>query len=303
MVKRDTLARSEKNIFSNAPPYLAHFLFILFLTIIIVIMDYKYKKLEPVRTWINTALYPVYFLADLPMLVSNWVDNTLVSKGNLLEDKNNLHNENLLLQQRLQKYEMLEVENKRLRSLLNMSKLYIHDKVQIAGVLRLDHSKSQNELTLDKGSKDGVYIGQPVLDAKGLLGHIVHVSYLTSKLLLVDSTRHYTPVQVVRNSYRTIAAGTGPLQPLQLQRIPESADIVEGDIMITSGMGGVFPAGYKVGVVKEITPNEDHFLQVKVETFAHSHKVEEALLIWPANRDFQSSIVSDYPENGVGSND
>lgn len=281
MVVRYEQEKFGKNIFSNVPPYLTYFIFLVFLSITTIILDHKYNKLESVRTVLSTALYPIYFIHDVPLDFFSWLRNHSATIDEILEQKTQLVEKNLLLSEKIQKFMLLEVENQRLRNLLNMSQQYQHEKVQIASVMALENNKNPNELTLDKGRKDGVYLGQTVLDDSGLLGRIIHVSYNQSKLLLITSPKHYTPVQIAKISYRSTVVGKGFFEPLQLLRVSENAKIKVGDTLITSGIGGVFPKGYKVGVIEHIESKPGHSLQVRVAPFSKSSKVQEVLLIWP----------------------
>jgi len=139
----------------------------------------------------------------------------------------------------------------RLRALLNSSAL-LRDDVLVAELIGVSPDPVRHQLVLNKGETDGVFVGQPLIDANGLMGQVVEVSAGHSRALLITDATHSIPVQVNRNGVRAIAEGTGALGTLESHHVSATTDIQEGDLLISSGLGGRFPVGYPVAVVSQI---------------------------------------------------
>ncbi|MBB4818719.1 rod shape-determining protein MreC [Pseudomonas alcaligenes] len=197
------------------------------------------------------VLTPFYWLADLPVRLWDGVSDQFTSRSTLIAENEKLKAEGLLMQRRLQKLAALTEQNVRLRELLNSSAL-VDDKVLVGELIGVDPNPFTHRILVDKGEKDGVFLGQPVLDARGLMGQVVEVMPYTARVLLLTDTTHSIPVQVNRNGLRAIASGTGNPERLELRHVADTADIKEGDLLVSSGLGQRFPAGYPVATVKEV---------------------------------------------------
>lgn len=274
---------SNKRLFAKAPSQITRLSFLLIISIIMMAVDYRYKKLESVRFWLNTALYPVYFAAESPAKISNWLSSLFESKQQLQLANNHLKAENLHLKKDLQKTRYIQAQNERLQSMLRMSSQLSNDDAQIAEIMYIEQKNLRNELVINKGSTNGVYLGQPVLSTQGLIGQINHVSLKTSTVLLVTSPKHILPIQIGSASHRGTAQGTGPQSNLELKRMQSNADLKLGDPVGTSGIGGVFPPGYPVGIIDKIT-SDQQFIQVEIKSYVDTAQIREVLLIWPPHR-------------------
>ena len=157
----------------------------------------------------------------------------------------------LLLHAKTEKMAALTAENNRLRDLLG-SAAKLQDNVVVAELIGVAPDPEKHEVVIDKGATDGVFIGQPLLDAKGLMGQVVDVSRYSSRVLLISDPSHSVPVQVARSNLRLIAQGTGSTNRLELMYVQNTADVGAGDLLISSGLGGRFPVGYPVGVVNKV---------------------------------------------------
>ncbi len=125
-------------------------------------------------------------------------------------------------------------------------------------------------------------MGQPLIDAHGVMGQVIHVSPFSSSALLITDPSHALPVQLNRNGLRSVAVGTGASNTLELTHLPNNADVVVGDIVVTSGLGGRFPSGYPVGTVISVeTDTGQPFAKVAVEPAAQLERNREVLLVWP----------------------
>ena len=175
----------------------------------------------------------------------------LSSRSELTAENERLKAEQLMMQRRLQKLAALTEQNVRLRELLNSSAL-VDDEVLATELIGIDPNPFTHRILINKGERDGVVLGQPVLDARGLMGQVVELMPYTSRVLLLTDTTHSIPVQVNRNGLRAIASGTGNPERLELRHVADTADIKEGDLLVSSGLGQRFPAGYPVAMVSEV---------------------------------------------------
>jgi rod shape-determining protein MreC len=246
----------------------------------LMLADHRLHHLETVRSVLSVVLYPLHFVVDLPQSASNWLSDTLASRTRLQEENQRLLKENLLLQVGQQKLAALEAENMRLRDLLDSS-FKIGDRVLIAELIAVDLDPYRQQVVINKGSSSGVYEGQPVLDANAVMGQVTHINRFTSTVLLISDARHALPVQVNRNGLRTLAVGTGRINELELPHLPNNADIEEGDLLVTSGLGGRFPPGYPVAeVISVVREPGQPFARVDARPRAHLERTREAMLVW-----------------------
>lgn len=221
------------------------------LSITLMVVDARFTLLKPMRSQMGLVLMPSYLVTDLPQRLWQGVASQFGSRTELAAENEKLKTEALLLQGRLQKLAALTEQNVRLRELLNSSAL-VNEKVEVAELIGVDPNPFTHRILINKGERDGVVLGQPVLDARGLMGQVVELMPYTSRVLLLTDTTHSIPVQVNRNGLRAIASGTGNPERLELRHVADTADIKEGDLLVSSGLGQRFPAGYPVATVKEV---------------------------------------------------
>ncbi|MFU8798044.1 MAG: rod shape-determining protein MreC, partial [Gammaproteobacteria bacterium] len=175
----------------------------------------------------------------------------------------------------------LETENQQLRALLQASPRVLTEKTRVAEILRVDTDLFSQELVLDKGSREGIYLGQTVLDAQGIMGQVIAVTPITSRVLLITDTRSGVPIQIVRNGVRGIVVGNGRRGDLSLINLPVTTDVQVGDVLVTSHLGQRYPAGYPVGVVTQVSHQpEEQFAMITVKTSAHVDRSQPVILIW-----------------------
>ncbi len=217
----------------------------------LIAADLRFNRLDTTRSLLNTVATPIYWVADLPTRLGDWSETHVQSRSQLLEDNERLQRESLVLQGRSLQMASLQAENVRLRALLNSSAL-LRDDVLVAELIGVSPDPVRHQLVLNKGEKDGVFVGQPLIDADGLMGQIVEVSAANSRALLITDATHSIPVQVNRNGVRAIAEGIGALGTLEIHHVSATTDIQLGDLLVSSGLGGRFPVGYPVAVVSEI---------------------------------------------------
>lgn len=264
------------------------------LSLTLLVLDHRFHHLQQLRSTLAFLTYPLHYLADLPFTASRWLSETTSSQETLLEQNRELRDENLRLKVELQKYESLQAENLRLRDLVDSS-FKVGDRVLVAELSSVDLDPYKQQVIIKKGAVSGVFEGQPVLDANAVMGQVINVTALSSTVLLITDTSHALPVQVLRNGLRTIAVGTGRIDQLKLPYLPTNSDIVEGDLLVTSGLGGKFPPGYPVATVTRIDRSPDApFSSVFAEPHAHLDRSREVLLVWTIPN--QMPVTSEQPE-------
>nr|WP_150279184.1 rod shape-determining protein MreC [Halopseudomonas salina] len=252
------------------------------LSIALMVVDARVAALQPLRSNLSLLLTPVYYMADLPVRAWDTGYQLVASRLDLLAENERLRAEALLTKRKLQKLATLTEQNVRLRELLNSSSL-VDERVLVSELVGVDPNPFTQRILINKGESDGVFLGQPVLDATGLMGQVVEVMPYSARVLLITDATHSLPVQVNRNGLRAIASGTGNNELLELRFIGDTADIREGDIVVSSGLGQRFPAGYPVGRVVSVSQDPAQpFADVRVAPTAQLNRSRYMLLVFSA---------------------
>ena len=254
---------------------------IVFIVISILLMYYDHREnhLDAVRKGIGAAVYPVRVVVDAPVRLWQWLGEATTSRDELQSEVGRLRGERLVTKVRLQRLAALEAENARLRAMLD-ARTRVRDDVRVAEIMAVDANPYEHNLVINVGSRDGVYDGQAIVAAEGVVGQVIRTGLLTSQAVLISDTDHALPVEVNRNGLRTIAVGTGEIDRLDLPYLPNNADIRVGDLLVTSGLGGAFPSGYPVGVVNSLTRiPQQQFADVTAVPSAALDQVREVMLI------------------------
>lgn len=259
-------------------------LVLMLLSIALVFADHQSDRLIVVREGIANALAPVVWVAELPVR-AGLVATRLQSRDSLERENKDLQDTLLLLQARMQRLEAIEAENERLRVLLASSEA-LEEKVLIAEIIDINQDPYRHQITLNKGRREGVYRGQALIDAYGILGQVLEVSYRHSRAILITDPDHGIPVEVNRTGLQTIAVGSGDGNGLRLPFLPTNVDIQEGDLLVSSPLGGRFPPGYPVGRIHSLrnTPGA-HFLEALAHPSAQLNQGRQALLVWAESLD------------------
>ncbi|MBA3564385.1 MAG: rod shape-determining protein MreC [Gammaproteobacteria bacterium] len=249
-------------------------------SILLMILDQREHHLTTIRNTLSVAVYPIRALADLPFSAQEWLHETFAARARLQEQNARLRHRQLVIAAKLQRFAALEAENTRLRELMD-STAQVADRILVAEIMAVDLDPYRHRIALNKGTRDGVYQGQAILDAQGIVGQVTRAEPLSSEAVLISDPSHAMPVQVNRNGLRTIAVGTGDIARLALPFLPNNADIRPGDLLISSGLGGGFPAGYPVARVAQVdrAPGEP-FAKVSAEPMAALNRDREVLLVW-----------------------
>lgn len=236
------------------------------LALVLIFIDTRHW-FPPVRSLLSFVVYPIQYAVNLPNEVASWTRFNLVTRKQLLNENAKLREQQLLFQVELQKVVSLRRENEELRALLSAAK-QINNKVIMAKVLAVAAGRFSQEITLDRGKGEGLYIGQPVLDAHGVLGQVVAVDLLSSQALLITDPKSAVPVVNARTGMQAIIIGAN--DHLELLHIPDTADVQVGDLLVTSELAAHFPYGYLVGVITAVTHNPGaQFTVVKVKPSSH----------------------------------
>lgn len=255
--------------------------FFIVLSLLLLLLDYHHY-LPSLRRILNNAAAPLQYVIDAPLRFLNKVDQGVTTQSVLRADNIKLQSQQLFLEAKLQRYDALESENRQLSQLLSASEHLKKYRIELARLLLVNADPLLNEVLLDKGQNDGVYIGQPVIDADGIMGQVISVDLLTSRVLLLTDFRSAIPVQDVRSDARGILVGRGRLAKLTLRDTPGTVDIKVNDLLVTSGLGGHYPPGYPVGLVSSVNMNvAAQFASIQVTPSAQLNRNRPVLLIWP----------------------
>jgi rod shape-determining protein MreC len=246
----------------------------------LIIVDKRYDHLGKIRRLLSVVAYPVQVAVASPFEGWNWFRDSVTTRDALRADKTKLEAELRVAEFRLQRYEALEAETQRLRALRDNT-VGVTDRFLIGDVMDVDLDAFRERVLVDKGAGDGIYVGQAVLDSGGVFGQVARVGQLTSEVILISDAAHAIPVQINRNGLRTVAVGAGDTSRLKLPYLPTSADVVAGDLLVTSGLGGGFPAGYPVGTVSEVKRDPAQSLaDVDVRPAAQLDRSRELMFVW-----------------------
>jgi rod shape-determining protein MreC len=251
------------------------------LAILLMIVDQRGSGVQQLRAALSMPLSLLQYAVSWPVQFVSKVGNEVSTHDELIRENLNLKSDELLLKAQVQRLLAIESENNQLKALLRSS-AQVRGKVLIAQLLSVDTDPFVNQVVLDKGSHDGVFVGQPVLDANGVMGKIIQVGPVTSRVLLVNDTHSGVPVQNARNGIRAIVVGDSYTGKLRLLNVPQTVDIKVGDMLVTSGLGENYPAGYPVGQVIAVTRDPGfQFSEIAVQPNAHPDRSRQVLLVWP----------------------
>jgi rod shape-determining protein MreC len=250
----------------------------------LMVVDHRQQHLRVVREGLTAAAYPFQVMVHSPVAGWEWLTSNFATRNTLLDENRALRERQWRNELRLMRFEAIEQENLRLRKLVAAAPR-VGERVMLAEILRVDLDPFRHRVILDRGSNDGVTKGQAVVDGAGVFGQVTNVGPSSSEVILLSDAAHAIPVQISRNGLRTIAVGTGDARRLQVPYLPRNADIKVDDVLLTSGLGGVFPGGYPVGRVTEVRRDPSSPLAVvTAEPAAALDRDNEVLLVWFTQR-------------------
>lgn len=276
-----------KTLFARGSSLLSRLVLALACSFLLIFIDHRLQAMKPVRLFLNSLVAPVQYLAILPEQLLDDASESLKTTSQLSDENKRLKRAILELQGEQQQLRFLQNENKRLRDLLGSD---ARDSVRrmVAEVIAVASEPFSQQLVINKGTLSGVYEGQPVLDSHGIIGQVQDVGGNTARVLLLSDQSHAISLRSERNDIRVLAQGTGDIGRLELMFIPHSTELKEGDLLMSSGLGGVFPEGYPVATIRQIVRDESlPFAQVKVDPVSALDRVRNVLLLWPSDGEQQ----------------
>lgn len=269
-----------KPIFSRGPSLQIRLLLVLLVVLVVLIVNSRFGAFETIRSYLDTAVSPFYFVSNTPRQMLDKASKALDSRQKLEQENLLMHQELMLKNSDLLLLDQYKQENIRLRQLLG-SPLRQDEKKQVTKVIATANNPYSDQVVIDKGSSSGVYEGQPVIDDKGVVGQVIAVAKYSSRVLLICDSTHALPIQVLRNDIRTIASGNGCSDELVLDHMSASIDIRIGDVLVTSGLGGVFPEGYPVAIVSSVKIDSQRAWSViTAHPTAGLQRLRYLLLLW-----------------------
>lgn len=283
------LVNSMKPIFAKSPPLGVRLFVAIIISIAMILSDGRSSAMIQMRNVMETAVSGLYYFANAPRSVLDGVSNNFVDTNRLQLENNALKTQLREKSADLLLLDQLKVENQRLRLLLS-SPLRQDEYKKIAEVLTAETDAYRQQVVINQGQADGAFVGQVVIDERGVVGQIISVGEKSSRVLLITDITHAVPVQVLRNDVRGIANGTGNGSELLLDNLPRNVDVVKGDVLVTSGLGGRFPEGYPVAIVETVSNDgKNHFARVTARPLASFERLRYLLMLWPTADDLRKT--------------
>jgi rod shape-determining protein MreC len=266
------------------------------IAVALMVLDHRGNYLESLRRTASVLIEPIYRLAALPASLARATRTAVVTQDQLASENRELREQLLLAQARLNRLDALVAQNTRLKGLLDVQN-NLGLTVQLARLINVDLDPFRHRIVLDVGANQGCVVGQPVIDAQGVMGQIVEVLPNSAIAMLITDPTHAIPVVVERTGLRTIAYGNGTIDQLQLPNIPISADVKVGDRLLTSGLGGRFPGGFPVGEIRVVSPDKSGMFTAAVaQPSAALDRSAEVLLL----RDQPQPYGPPAPQDDMG---
>jgi rod shape-determining protein MreC len=287
------LNNERHSLFTKAKRETPRFLFGLIFSFVLIVADGYYHCANQLRTLLSCITSPLQYASDYPFKLAHLSKSLFFSKQALIEENEQLHHEQLVLKEQLQYLTPMRDENKTLKELLAFSKAAGRYAVG-ANVLSLDTQYGRHVIVINKGQRDHVMPGLPVLDEHGVVGQVVDVGLMTSTVLMISDAMSAIPIRNNRTGETGILTGVNHANQLSLIHLPKTSLVMQGDLLVTSGLGGRYPEGYPVGRVSDVisTPG-DEFIKVHVTPLAALERSRLVLLIWPDKEQYALSAEVD----------
>ena len=271
----------ETSLFSKTSSGSYKLLFAALLAVGLMFVDVRFPSYtDPVRFQLNGVLTPLYNMMSWPGRLSDATTELALDESQLRAENTYLNSQLLVLSGRLQKFSELAAENSRLRGLIDSTQV-VDGRVLIAEIIGVDADPFRHIILLNKGQDVGAYIGQPILDSRGLMGQLIEVGPTVSRAMLIVDREHAVPVRIARNGVRAVVVGSGEIDRLRLQYVPESADVKVGDLLLSSGLGLRYPSGYPVGVVTRVGKSgTSEFAEIDAKPAAELDRSRHVLLLF-----------------------
>jgi rod shape-determining protein MreC len=275
-----TLSSDSRPIIGRGPPLGARLFFLSVLSIVIMVADHRNSYMDTARQWMGLLTQPFYAVVQAPSQAWNWLTGNFTDRTTLQRDNLQLNEELRVARVKLLRFDSLEEENKRLRAIREASQ-GIGQRTLIAEIVKVDVDPFRHRVRINKGSLDGVFKDQPVLDAFGIVGQVTRVDRYGAEVILISDAAHAIPVQINRNGIRSIAVGIGDVGKLSLPYLTVESDNKVGDLLVSSGLDGIFPAGYPVARISSVKRDPaETFAVVEAKPLAQLDRIREVLLLW-----------------------
>jgi len=269
-------------LFSQRRSLFSRLVFVFLLLGLMLILDKVFNGMSASRSVFGTIAKPFHQISILPRNLWQDVSSGLDTREELQLENARLKASQRILEAKVQKMAALTAENGRLRALLNSSAVLEDDQIVVTELIGVSPDLHRHEIVVNKGLGDGVVVGQPVLDASGLMGQVTEVYKNSARVLLITDERHEVPVQVNRNGLRVVASGVGLRDELAILNVGATADIRVGDLLVSSGLANRFPVGYPVARVADIRQQGNSaFLQVSAKPLALLRRSRQLMLVFP----------------------
>jgi rod shape-determining protein MreC len=275
-----TLSSDSRPIIGRGPPLGATLFFLGIVSVVVMVLDHRGGYLDTARLWMSAAANPIYVVVQTPGQLWRWIAGSFADRSRLRTENAQLTEQLRVARTQLLRFESLNEENRRLREIREASK-GVSERTLIAEIISVSVNPFRHMVVINKGADDGVFRGQPVLDAFGVVGQVMQVGKSTATLILITDAEHAVPVQVNRTGIRSIAMGTGEAAKLSLPYMTVESDVLKGDLLVSSGLDAIFPAGYPVATVTKVERNSaDTFATVEAKPLAQLDRDREVLLLW-----------------------
>jgi rod shape-determining protein MreC len=259
----------------------------------LMVADHRQHRLAAIRDGVATLAYPIQWAISAPVQAWDSMRESFATRTRVDAENVKLASDNLVLRLKLLRFDSLEQENQRLRAARASSARAVQ-RTLVAEILRVDLDPFRQRVLVNKGTQAGVFRGQAAIDASGIFGQVTRAGPYSAEIILITDPESAIPVQVNRTGARGIALGTGPSGLLSLPYLPQNTDVIVGDLLVSSGLGGVYPPGYPVAKVTAVVRDPGQpLLAVEAEPLAGLYRVPEVLLVW-----FDNAIVEPEPEAG-----
>jgi len=257
----------------------------------LMVADHRQHHLAAIRDGVATLAYPIQWAVQAPLQAWSSMRESFATRTRVEAENVKLASDNLVLRLKLLRFESLEQENQRLRAVRESSARVVQRSL-VAEIVRVDLDPFRQRVLINKGTRDGVFKGQAAIDAAGIFGQVTRAGPISAEIILISDPENAIPVQVNRTGVRSIALGTGRSGLLSLPYLPQNSDVIVGDLLVSSGLGGVYPPGYPVGKVTVVTRDPGQpLLAVEAAPLAGLDRDPEILLVW-----FDNAVVEPETE-------
>jgi rod shape-determining protein MreC len=288
---------SPPPLFKQGASARAKMVFFAVIALVLLVVDSRMRSLAMVRQAIGTALYPLQIIAMAPRDIVYGASDYFTALSSLKAENDKLKSQQTIDAQALQQGQHLLAENAQLRQLLGTSR-QLPVKSVLGEILYDTRDAFTRKIVLDRGTQHGVMAGQPVIDHAGVVGQVTRVFPFTSEVTLLTDKDQTIPVQVVRSGLRSVAYGRGQSNILELRFMPANADIQQGDVLVTSGIDGVYPPGLAVATVKQVdTKSSDAFARILCQPIAGINRHRQLLILLT-----QDNLAPRAPDDEVKDN-